>query len=263
MSNQKVCLDPAKYSAMLKKDLNLSKLLNSIKIKNDELTSKINHINLKIRKRKNRCDEECQANKLKQEYINKQQNLLTAPQQERLAYKNYVVFTEGELAYTEEETQEFQQDADVIADEIMLNFQETAEKIMIAIESYEALLLNYKNVVELYKKYIKENKELIKELKSDSSDIITNDRKTYYEDQGVESLNFYYYYILLTIYAIVVVCFAVFAFGYPSPMNIIVKIVIFVLLIILPFISTKILSFIIETLHTIYNMLPKSSYRNI
>jgi enamine deaminase RidA (YjgF/YER057c/UK114 family) len=250
MTNQKVCLDQSKYNSIIQNNL--------------KLRTKINDINISLRKsNKVACDEECQAAKLKQAYIDSQYNLLAAPQQEQTAYKNYVVFTQGETGYTEQETQQFTEEANNIADEIMTNFETTAMKIGAEIDSYDALLINYKNVLELYKKYLKENKYLIKKLKTDYSDVITNDRKTYYEDQGVDNLNFYYYYILLIIYIIVFICFGVFAFGYPSPMGIPVKIAILAGLFILPFISTMILNLIIETLHKIYNLLPKNSYKNI
>jgi hypothetical protein len=250
MTNKKVCLDQSKYNSIIHDNL--------------KLQTKINHINASIhRKKKKSCDEACQAAKLKQIYVDAQYNLLTAPQQEQTAYKNYVVFTQGETGYTEEETQMFTEEADVIADEIMLNFEKTAIKIGLEIESYSALLINYKNVLELYKKYLNENKYLIKKIKTDYSDVVTNDRKTYYEDQGVDSLNFYYYYILLIIYIIVFICFGVFAFGYPSPMGIPAKIFILVILFILPFVATLILSFIIETLHKIYDILPKNSYKTL
>jgi hypothetical protein len=247
---------------MSKKDENLSKLMDSIKDKNDKLFSKINQTHSEIYNKK-KCDQKCHEDKLKKKLLDKRRNLLTAPQEVETAYKNFVVFTEGELAYTDQENMQLTEDANAIAHEIMVNFAETTTKIKVELKSYDALLLNYKNVADLYEKYLKENKMLIMKLKNNSTDIITNDRKTYYEDQGINSLNFYYYYILFTVYIIVVLSFGAFAIGYPSQMSYKVKIGIFILLIILPFISTQILRFIIHTLHKIYNMLPKNSYTTI
>jgi len=250
MTNNKVYLDQSKYNSIIQNNL--------------KLQTKINDINTSISRSKKRdCDKDCQAEKLQKLYVESQYNLLAAPQREQAAYKDYVVFTQGETAFTEEETQRFTEESNIIADEIMLNFEKTAIKIGVEIESYAALLINYKNVLELYKKYLKENKYLMKKLKTDFSDVVTNDRKSYYEDQGLETLNFYYYYILLIIYIIVFICFGVFAFGYPSPMGISAKIAILVVLFILPFIATMILRFIIETLHKMYDLLPKNSYKNI
>jgi hypothetical protein len=262
MSNQKVCLDQSQYNSLVNQNNSSSQLLSSLKKKNETLADRINRIHARIH-RKPKCDRECQANKLKQTYLNSQQNLLTAPQQEQTAYKNYIVFTEGENAYTQLETQQYSEEADSIAEEIMLNFDDAAKKIAIAIDSYAALILNYKNVVELYEKYLHENKTLRKKIKTEYSDVITNDRKTYYEDQGIDSLNFFYYYVFLTIYIIVVICFGLFAFGFPSPMSYIFKIVILFVLFILPFVSTRILQFIIKMLHAVYNILPKNSYTTL
>ena len=41
---------------------------------------------------------------------------------------------------------------------------------------------------------------LEKKFKEQSNDVLTNNRKTYYEDQNITSLNSIYYYILLIIY---------------------------------------------------------------
>ena len=226
------------------------------------MSDRINRTNDRIRRRPT-CDEECQANKLKQTYLNSQQNLSTAPQQEQTAYKNYIVFTQGETAYTQLESLQYSEEADSIGEEIMKSFDDTAKKIAIAINSYAALILNYKNVVELYEKYLRENIALKKKIKNEYSDVVTNDRKTYYEDQGIDTLNFIYYYIFLTIYIILVICFGLFAFGFPSHMSYIFKIAIFIVLFILPFVATRILQFIIKMLHIAYKILPKNSYTTL
>jgi hypothetical protein len=209
------------------------------------------------------CQKEKTAEQLKQSYLNAQQNVVTAPYQEQVAQKNYVVFTEGELAYSQLQTQQLTQKVETIVNEFIEIFGEQTQQIKTQINSYNALLVNYNNVFELYDKYLKENEELNKSLKNYSSDVITNERKTYYEDQGLGTLDFVYYYILLIIYIITVICFVVFSFIYPSQTNFKVKIALTVVLVILPFVSTRILGSIIWGLNHIYNILPKNAYTKI
>jgi hypothetical protein len=110
----------------------------------------------------------------------------------------------------------------------------------------------------LYLKYKKENLELSKEFKNSSSDVLTNERKTYYENQGIDSLSFVYYYVLFIIYVIFVIGYLITAIFYQSQINWKYRVLYFILLFILPFISTWILEYIIYIIYYIYNLLPKN-----
>ena len=100
--------------------------------------------------------------------------------------------------------------------------------------------------------------KLIKQLKDDSSDVLTNERKTYYQDQGIDNLKFWYYYVLLTIYIIIVAGFGVFSFIYPSQMNWKYRFAILIGLCVLPFVSTYLLDFFLKLLHYLYELMPKN-----
>ncbi len=210
------------------------------------------------------CDSKCQynkqANSLKQKYIDSQNNLATAPYQEQTAKKNYLVYTEGEVAYNEMMTEQYTAEADAAAAQYKTAFENASQDIEDKIQAYDTLLLSYNNSLELYNNYLQENEDLAKQLESESSDIITNNRKTYYQDQGIDTLNFIYYYVLRVVYIIVFICFTVFAFAYNSTLNSNKKIAITVALFILPFISTRILQFIISMITKIYNILPRNAY---
>ena len=108
--------------------------------------------------------------------------------------------------------------------------------------------------------YLNENDKLSKQLKNDSNDILTNERKTYYEDQEIGSLNGYYY-ILLVIYIIVVICFAIFSLIYPSQFSILSKLILLLIFVALPFISTWILGKIIFLIYWLFGFLPKNIYK--
>ena len=208
------------------------------------------------------CDTNCQnkktADQLKQDYLNAQTNLATAPFQVEETEKKYVTFTQGELAYNDLQAENINQKGETIAATFKNTFDTEVEKIKTQIQSYSGIMINYKNIVELYIKYKKENIELFKELKDETSDLLTNERKTYYEDQGVDNLNFIYYYILLTIYVIFVLGFGLASLMYTSPYNWKIRLSIFILFIVLPFVASYILDFFIGLIYFIYELLPKN-----
>ena len=210
------------------------------------------------------CDSECrkqrQSEKLKQQYLNAQTNLASASNQVQVAQKNYITFTQGTPAYNDLQDNQLQNKAQLISENFEQNFIEESIKINSQIETYQGLLINFKNVVDLFRKYKRENIELFKELKEETNDVLTNERKTYYEDQNIDNLKFYYYYFLLTIYVIFVFCFAAFSLMYPSQTSWKIKLALLVVFIALPFFSTFILGKIIYFIYEAYNLLPKNIY---
>jgi len=207
------------------------------------------------------CQKQKQSEQLKRDFLNAQVNLESAPNQLEIAEKNYVVFEEGELAYNELRDSKLEKNAHLIIQKYKQNFEDDVEKINLQLNSYSGLVINFKNIVELYIYYKSENRKLFKQLKEDTNDILTNERKTYYEDQEIDKLKYYYYYIFLTIYYISVTCFIIFSFIYPSNINWKIQILISIGLYILPFISTWILGMLIYFLYEIYNLLPKNVYK--
>jgi len=211
------------------------------------------------------CNSECQqkrqSQQLKQKYINSQTNLAFAPSKVLDAEKKYISFTEGTSAYNELIDKRLLEEAQERADTFNENFNNTSQTISSQINNYDSLLLNHKNVIDLYLKYKEENVELFKQFKEETSDVFTNDRKTYYEDQQIDSLKFYYYYFLLTAYIICVICFLIFSFVRPSETRFVVRFAIFIGLVILPFFSSMILSSIIYLLYKAYNLLPTNVYK--
>jgi hypothetical protein len=211
------------------------------------------------------CDSNCQKQKqadlLKQKFQTAQANLATAPGQLQVAERNYVTLTQGEGAYSNLQDQQLGEKAQKIADQINELVSAAAADITTDIASYNGLLLNFKNVVELYKKYKIENVELEKELKLTIDDVSKNDRKTYYENQEIDNLKYYYTYFFMFIYAICVICFVVFGFIYPSQTTVIKRLFIFIGLIILPFISTWILGTFVKFIYYLYSLLPTNVYK--
>jgi hypothetical protein len=210
------------------------------------------------------CNSECrkqrETDKLKQNYLNSQTNLASASNQVQVAQKNYVTFTQGNSGYNDLLDSQLQEKAQEIADTFTEYFESDSKEITTQIDTYEGLLLNFKNVAELYLKYKTENVQLIKDLKDETNDVLTNERKTYYEDQKIDGLKGFYYYILLGIYIICLIGFIIFSLMYPSQTSFMGKLVSIIGFILLPFFSTWILDKIIYLIYTVYDMLPKNVY---
>lgn len=157
------------------------------------------------------CDANCQqannANKLEQSLMNAKSNLQTAPTQMHQAQKEYIIFTQGEQAYEELEDKQALQHLREIRDKLFKMFAKETDTLRLWITTYANTLSNYINVNDLEKHYLKENAQLSKQLRENRADIVTNERKTYYENQGIETLSFYYFYFLVVLYILCVVIY--------------------------------------------------------
>lgn len=207
------------------------------------------------------CDSQCQqqkkAQQLQQAYENAQINLQTAPGQVDTTQKEYVTFTQGTAAYSQMHNQKLTETAQQIVSMYSTNFNNEAQQAKNEVATYSGLLNNYNNVYDLYKNLKTENTQLKKDLTNKSSDVLTNDRKTYYENQEIDFLDYIYKYVLQIIYWITVVVYFISVFVYYSPFSWKLKLAVLVLLIVLPFISTWLLSMIMVLIYKVYGVLPK------
>ena len=137
------------------------------------------------------CGADCQnqntINQLKQTYLAAKTNLVTAPTQVETSFKNYLVYLDGEPAYLEYKETELQAKAEQITNSIQQDITKIISDETRNVNTYDGLLINLNNIYEYYERHLKENIEFENKLKTTTSDIVTNDRKTYYEDQGIES----------------------------------------------------------------------------
>jgi hypothetical protein len=210
------------------------------------------------------CNSDCQKQqleqKLKDKYLNAQSNLILAEPEFQVAKKNYYTYVSGQNGYDEMIEEELQQAADLVISNFKESYKDDISKIKSQLETYNGLLINFRNVIDLNRKYKKENIQLYKQLKEDTNDILTNEIKTYYEDQQISSLNAYYHYILWLIYIVVVLCLIVLSLIYPSQSSWYVRTTLIFIFLILPFISTWILGKIIFIVYWLFGFLPKNVY---
>jgi hypothetical protein len=212
------------------------------------------------------CGPECQKQKKSDELKNKYEaaktNLALAEPEYEIAKQNYYTYTYGKDDYDEILESEYTKEAEETARLYKKAYQEEISKIKSQLETYNGLLVNFGNVADLYKKYKKENVQLFKKLKNITNDILTNQRKTYYKDQEIESSNGYSSYsLLLIIYIIVVICLGIFSLIYPSQLTFIIRILLLCVFILLPFVSTWILGKIIEFIYWLFSFMPKNVYK--
>jgi len=211
------------------------------------------------------CNSECQRNKaaekLKDKYLTAKANLHLAQPKYELAKQKYYTYVDGQSGYNEIIEKELQTKANLFDEKFKENYHLEKGKIKSQLETYDGLLINFRNIVDLYKQYKKDNIKLFKELKDETNDVLTNERKTYYEDQENGYLNLYYYYFLLVIYCLIVICFLIFSIIYPSAINWKIRLFLGLIFVILPFISTWILGKIIYLLYWLFDLLPKNVYK--
>jgi hypothetical protein len=213
------------------------------------------------------CDSNCQkqktADELKQKYLASEANLASADNQVYVAEKNFLTFTEGELSYNNKQQEKLHKKAKLIISKYKDNFNKDIKQIRSKIDTYSGITMNVKNIIELYSSYKEENDELSKKVKDNTSDVLTNERKSYYESQGIDSLKFYYYYILLLVYVILVIIYIFNSFLYKSQLQWKTRFGILFVLLLLPFISSWILAFIINIIYKCYELLPKNIHLHI
>jgi hypothetical protein len=206
------------------------------------------------------CGPECQQGKTGEElrikYLNAKTNVDTAPGQLDDAAKKYYLFVGGEQGYSEYMDKELGQRAKKITDAYMERMNTLFKDAEIKTAAYDGLYKNVANIYELHDKYRLENVDLELKLSDTKSDALTNDRKAYYEDQGIDTLDYYYSYEKYSYWIVALIVLALLftngLLGWPK------KIGFAGIIIVYPFVSTYILSFVIGLWQKVYNWLPKN-----
>lgn len=159
-------------------------------------------------------------------------------------------------------TTNYKKKADTIANTFQTKFNNDVNTITTNIKNYKGILINFNNVVDLYNKYRRENVDIENHLKIKSSDTLTNDRKTYYEDEGLQRLKTYYYFFLF-IYVFIVVIFILSIFLVRTNVKIITRIFILILLIAYPFLCFWIIHLLHKMFTYIMSFFPNNVYKTL
>lgn len=153
------------------------------------------------------CGPTCQklkvSQELKQKYLDAETNMQTAPIQLEQSRKNYYVFTEGQPEYDNMNQLELETKAITIAESIKKNFKDEVTNANTMNTLLNTALINSEHTIKLFENYSEKNKELMLELKEKHGDILTNDRKTYYETEALDNLKLWYRFFLIVYFIVV------------------------------------------------------------
>ena len=238
-----------------------SKLLKNQQISQD----KINQL-LEQAKSSLLCGPTCQKTKkteeLRQKYMDAETNLQTAPIQLEQSRKNYYVFSQGRPYYDNMLEQELNEKAEQITAMLADNFRDELTSAKTMNQYLNSVLISSSHSENLLDELLKKNKELKLKLRKDHGDILTNNRKTYYQEEAIERLKLWYKFWWYIYYALVVV-FSLCWFLVPTDISNFKRILITLLLVFYPFYIDFILRTIYGFFYRIYRNLPKNVYNDL
>ena len=212
------------------------------------------------------CGPTCQKIKtsedLKQKYLNAQTNLQTAPVQLETTKKNYYVFTEGEPRYNDMLEKELTQKVEMIGKMLADNFHEEISNAKLMNSYYNTELINSAYTKELYSSYLEKNQAIQKSIKGRHADVLTNDRKTYYESEALEDLKYWHSFFWFIYYLFVMPLF-IFALVTKSSYHFLIRILIVFIVVSYPYYIDFILRKIYGFFHSIWIRLPKNVYNDL
>ena len=212
------------------------------------------------------CGPACQkakiSEKLNQKYLNAQTNMQTAPIQLETTKKNYYVFTEGKPYYDNMLEDELKKKAKILTKLLAENFKEEITNAKTMNAYYNTELTNSSYTKELYAVYLEKNKLIQNTIKNHHADVITNDRKTYYETEAIEDLKNWYstLWYVFYLFAISIFTFALIA---RTSFNFIVKIFILVIALAYPYYADFIARSIYGVFYSLWKSLPKNVYNDL
>lgn len=208
------------------------------------------------------CERTQTSEDLQQKYLAAQTNVQTAPYQEQQAEKSFYTYTQGDAAYNSMKVKRLQSDAEKKSNEIQASFNENVNKAIELNDTLFSLTNNYQNVLELYYNYVEENAILKERIKYQKTDIVTNDRKTYYEIQNYEILKSWYV-IWRWIYFILLIGFGIGILLTKSAYSIWAKLGLFALFALYPYFIDYVVFYLLKSGAGFISLLPKNIYTTL
>lgn len=212
------------------------------------------------------CGPTCQKSKiskeLKQKYLDAKTNIQTAPTKLEHSKKNYYTYTKGETYYENMQEEELDEKASKIAELISTNFNNEIKDANTMNSYLNTALINSTYTEDLLEEYLNKNNSLKLKLKNSRGDIITNDRKTFYEKVELDNLLswhrfFWYIYYILWVMLVLALILS------PSDLTLIKKIVIAIAILAYPYYIDYILRWVYGIWKKIESNLPKNVYNDL
>jgi len=214
------------------------------------------------------CGPECQKNKkielLRQKYLDAQTNKQTAPAQLEQSEKNYFVYKEGQPYYNKIIQKRLQDEVQKQSAQLSKEFNESIDNAKSMINYLEVAQSKLTPELELCNDYITKNKELQKQIDNSHGDIMTNDRKSFYESSATDKLmgwytiGWYIYYLLVLVF--VLSCFTLPIDTFYPP---IIRICLSVLFLFYPYYIHNIVQWVYSIYVGIKENIPKNVYNKL
>jgi len=212
------------------------------------------------------CDPACQRAKKEQEllreYQSAQMGLFNGTDNLDSTSKNYYTFAKGDSGYNDFSKGKIGDVANQIAAKYATMFNEIAHNSGILNNVYQSDFINVNHAKELHQTLVHKNKDLETRLKDILNDISTSDRKTYYEDQELDDLR-WWYNIYLAIYVILLVTFVISSFLVPTEMSKYKRVAVVVFLALYIFLAKYAAIALIKLWEYIGSFFPKNVYLSI
>ena len=212
------------------------------------------------------CGPACQKIKigkeLNQKYLDAQTNIQTAPVQLETTRKNFYVFTEGQPYYDNMLEEELKKKANILAKLLADNFHEEISNAKMMNSYYNTELTNSSYTKELYAIYLEKNKLVQKTIKTHHSDVLTNDRKTYYETEALEELKNWHTFFWYAFYLVAMPLFA-FTLFIKSSLHFIVRIIIVFVALFYPYFIDPLTRTVYDFFNSLWKKLPKNVYNDL
>jgi hypothetical protein len=212
------------------------------------------------------CGTDCQRAKKEQEllrdYQSAQMRLFNGTDNLDSTSKNYYTFAKGDSGYNDFNKGKLGDVANQIAGKYSVMFNEIAHNSEILNNVYQSDFTNVNHAKELHQTLVQKNKDLDARLKDTLNDISTSDRKTYYEDQELDDLH-WWYNIYLAIYLILLITFVVSSFLVPTEMSKYKRVAVVVFLGLYIFLAKYAAIALIKLWEYIGSFFPKNVYLSI
>jgi len=212
------------------------------------------------------CGPTCQklkvTDELKQKYLDAETNMKTAPIKLEQSKKNYYIFTEGRTYYDNMQEEELNKKANMTSQLLAENFNDEISSANTMNTYLNTALINSENTKELLKEYLEKNQLLKAKLRERHGDILTNDRKTYYETEAYENLVLWYRFFWWIYYIVVLMLILALVFS-GSGLTLIKKIVIAIVFIFYPYYIDYVVKWIYGKIMWLLSKIPKNVYNNL
>jgi hypothetical protein len=209
------------------------------------------------------CDAQCEYEKklakLRDVYDIKEDNLQTAPMKMEVARKNYLEFKYGKDDYVAKASGALKKEADKVIAEMTQLWKQEEDMITELIADYTSMRSTHADMEHYRDRISASVGRLDKNFAAKQNDTVTNDRKAFYQSQGVDNLR-YWFYFLRWAYAAIVITYIIGAFSLPTTTSSKMKYGMLVMLLAYPFVVAVIAVASFAMIRTIVSKLPYNAF---